>query len=372
MIYAHVSVCLVRFAILLPLAATGCASSSADHDQDSGCCPGGPDSNGTADGTSDAPIDVTCTDDGAGTARNGFPADFPELVDTGGSGAGEKIIGFGGDTTRGCAGNRAARKRRPIVLLHGNGVNATNPSFGMTHIAAMLRQAGYVDAEIWAPSYLGQNISSAEIPTPQRNNIDDVRRFADAVRAYLGVDRIDLVGHSLGCGQINGYLRGLQKNGSFNPAQHRFDAVGTVVCLGGALYGTGEGFLYDPEFNASGGFVAAGLAWTGVEDATPYGATAVAQMTVPSAGTLPGNRPYARVTSADDGSRRIHYVGIWSNGDIVDSGMPRTGGLQGADLVRGFDLPSTLPGALSAQLARHGHLVQNQPVFDAFVPYLDK
>jgi pimeloyl-ACP methyl ester carboxylesterase len=371
MTLAHVSVRTVRLAILVALGAWGCATSSTNHDEDGGCCASSPDGTGP-DGKPDGASDATCTDVGAGTARHGFPSDFPELVDSGGAGVGEIVAGFGGDTKRGCAGNRAAITRRPVVLLHGNGVHATHNNFGMTHIAAMLRHAGYADAEIWAPSYLGQNITSAEIPTPQRNNIDDVRRFADAVRTYLGVERIDLVGHSLGCGQINGFLRGLQPNGSFDPAQHRFDAVGTVVCLGGALYGTGEGFLYDPEFNTSGAFVAASLVWAGIEDATPYGATSTTQMMVPASGTLPGKRPYARVTAADDGSRRIYYVGIWSNQDIVESGMPHTGGLQGADLVAGFDLPSTLPGVLTPQLARHGHLVQNQAVFDAFVPYLDR
>lgn len=86
----------------------------------SDCC-GGPDAHGAPDGTSDS----TCTDVGAGTARHGFPSGFPELVDMGGSGLGEMIAGFGGDTTRGCAGNRAVITCRPVVLLHGNGVNAT-------------------------------------------------------------------------------------------------------------------------------------------------------------------------------------------------------------------------------------------------------
>jgi pimeloyl-ACP methyl ester carboxylesterase len=236
----------------------------------------------------------------------------------------------------------------------------------------MLREIGYVDAELWAPSYLGQDIQSAELPTPQRNNIDDVRRFLDAVRTYLGVDRVDVVSHSLGCGMVNGYLRGLQPDGSFQPDDDRFDAIGTVVCLGGALYGTGEGFLYEPEFSASGDFVAASLQWNGVEDATPYGAASTAEMTVPATGTLPGGRPYALATATDDGSRRLHYVGIWSDQDIVDSGLPHTGGLQGADLIAGFDLPTTLPGVLTPALARHGHLVQHQGVFDAFAPFLDR
>lgn len=319
---------------------------------------------------------VSDTDDSGhgslGAAAGGFPADFPVLVDSGGSGQGQVIGGFGGDVTTDQAGNRAQLAHRPVVLLHGNGTTAVNDNFGMHGIADKLRAAGYVDAEIWAPSYLGQDVHFAEIPIPQRNNIDDVRRFVDAVREYLGVDRVDLVGHSLGCGLVNGYLRGLGRFGSFQATNHRFDGVGTVVCLGGAMYGMGFGWLYEPEFNASGSFVAASLRWAGVEDATPYGATTTSEMIAPSSGTLPGNRPYRRVTSADNGSRRLYYVALFANGDLVESSLLHSGGLQGADLIAGFDLPSTLPGALTPQLARHGHLCHSQAVFDAFLPYLDR
>jgi pimeloyl-ACP methyl ester carboxylesterase len=359
-----------RLAFVLALVAPGCAAAGLGIG-------GGDDRGDAADAAADGAggddaLDPGCGDVQGGSARHGFPSDFPELVDSGGSGAGEMIEGFGGDVTRGCAGNRAALQHRPVVLLHGNGVHTLHEEFGMQRLAEMLRELGYVDAELWAPSYLGQHISSAELPTPQRNNIDDVRRFLDAVRTYLGVDRIDVVSHSLGCGMVNGYLRGLQPDGSFQPEDHRFDAIGTVVCLGGASYGTGEGILYEPEFSASGDFVAASLQWNGVEDATPYGAASTAEMTVPATGTLPGGRPYALATAADDGSRRLYYVAIWSNQDIVDSGMPHTGGLQGADLIAGFDLPSSLPGVLTPQLARHIHLVRNQGVFDAFAPFLDR
>jgi len=303
--------------------------------------------------------------------RNGYPGDFPELTDLGGFGAGETIQGFGGDTTTDRAGNRAAISHRPVILLHGNGTTATDETFGMTRLRDKLLAAGYTAAEIWAPSYLGQSVSSAETPTPYRNNIDDVRQFIDAVIDYLDVPRVDVIAHSLGCGMINGYLRGLASAGSFDAADHRIDRIGTVVCLGGALYGTGYGFLYQPEFDVGGTFTSAGLQWNGIEDATPYGATSEAQMIAPSTGQLPGNKPFKLATSDDDGSRRIYYVALWANGDVVDGSLPGACGLQGADLNQGFDLPDTMPGVLTAALARHAHLVDDQGVFDALLPYLD-
>lgn len=303
--------------------------------------------------------------------RNGYPGDFPELTDMGGFGAGEIIQGFGGDTTTDRAGNRSQVSHRPVILLHGNGATATDENFGMTDVRDKLLAAGYSAAEIWAPSYLGQDVSSAEVPTPHRTNIEDVREFVDAVIEYLDVPKVDVIAHSLGCGLINGYMRGLTSTGTFDPANHRIDRIGTVVCLGGALYGTGYGVLFQPEFDIGGVFTSALITWDGVEDPTPYGATSEAQMTAPSTGQIPGNRPFKLATSDDDGSRRIHYVALWANGDIVDSNLPNGCALQGADLNQGFDLPDTMPGVLTAALARHGHLLDDQGVFDALLPYLD-
>ena len=300
-----------------------------------------------------------------------FPCEFPPLIDSGGSGAGQAILGFGGDITVDRAGNRAAVRRRPVILLHGNGCHTEHENFGMLHVRDKLLAAGYSPAEIWAPSYLGQDITSAEMPTPHRANIDDVRSFIDAVLDYLAVDHVDVVSHSLGCGMINGYLRGMKVDGTFDHDDQRFDRVATVICMGGALYGTGYGMLYEPEFNVLGAFTGASLEWQGVEDATPYGATSTEEMTSPDQGLIPGSRPFRAVSAADDGSMRIHYVGLWAIGDLVDGNLTNAGGLQGADLNQGFVLPDTMEGVLTAQLARHMHLLHDQGVFDTFLTYLN-
>jgi pimeloyl-ACP methyl ester carboxylesterase len=338
-----------------------------------GWLPGCAGSRGEGGGGDDGPGDANPACGASLAAKNGFPGDFPELVDGGGFGQGATIIGFGGDTTTDRSCNRAALRRRPVILLHGNGASALHAQFGMVEVAEKLRAAGYVDAEIWAPSYLGQNVSSAETSTPYRNNIDDVRGFIDAVVEYLGVDQVDIVGHSLGCGMANGYLRGLKKDGTFDPALARLERVGTVVCLGGAIYGTGSGFLYQPEFDLDGAFVTASLTTAGVEDATPYGAASAAEMQGPATGgTLPKNRDFHATSTLDGGGRRIHWVALWAIGDIVDANLKNAGGLGGADLNRGFELSGSAPGVFTPQLAKHINLLHDQGVVDAFLPYLDR
>ncbi len=304
--------------------------------------------------------------------KNGFPGDFPEIVDSGGSGEGEPIQGFGGDTTTNRDGNRAALARRPVILLHGNGCNTEDERYGFTDVRDMLLAAGYVPAEIWAPSYLGQQISVAELPVPQRNNIEDVRHFIDAVLEYLDVPEVDVVAHSLGCGMINGYLRGLQPDGSFDADESRFDRVASVVCLSGALYGTGFGVAYEPEFNVLGSWVEDSLTWDGTEDATPFGASDVADMTAPESGTIPGSRAFRATTALDGGSRRIYYAAIWALDDVIDLYLENGSGLQGADLNIGLEMPDSMAGVPNPQLARHAYLLHEQIVVDTFLPFLDR
>jgi len=321
--------------------------------------------------------------------RHGFPGDFPEITDSGGNGAGEIVLGFGGDDTINREGNRRAVVQRPVILLHGNGATATfggslgggtTPVFGMETIRDRLLENGYVTAEVWAPSYLGQDVGWADTDNPTRNNMEDVRTFIDAVIEYLDVEKVDIVGHSLGCAMILGYQRGLAADGGFDAENHRLDRVGTAVCLGGASYGTtnipGVSLLYGPEFSGTSSWLTDLRSYDGVEDPTIFGASSLDDMIAPSRGTLPGSRPFRAVSSLDDGTRRVHYVALWAFDDLVESSCAwhlctNTGGLQGADLNQGFETGSSAEGVLSAELARHANLLQEEGVFLAYLPYLD-
>ena len=305
-------------------------------------------------------------------SRNGFPGDFPELVDSGGFGEGETLTGFGGYTSGDRDCNRARVVRRPVVLLHGNGATASHAAFGVRAIADRLYEEGYDEAEVWAVSYLGVSVSSAETMYPTRNNVDDIRRFIDAVMDYLDVDRIDLVGHSLGAVLINGYLRGLESSGDFDNDNHRMDAVGTVVMLGSANYGTGTGPLYTEEFDIFSGWLVESREFRGVDDDTPYGATDETDMVAPSLQTLPGLKSFKATSELDTGRRRIVYVSIWSRNDVVDLSYNNTSGLQGADLNEELTLPMTAPGVLTPTMARHANLLLRAEPFEAFFPYLDQ
>jgi pimeloyl-ACP methyl ester carboxylesterase len=138
---------------------------------------------------------------------NTLPADFPVIVD---ASLGKPIIGFG------AAG---PVERTPVIFVHGNNdtpfATACNPYGRMQAVAQYLADAGgYAASELWGLGYQGDQCDLLSDPTLRSGtahtttaNVDDLRRFAQAVIAYTGAKQIDIVGHSLGVIVAREWLR---------------------------------------------------------------------------------------------------------------------------------------------------------------------
>jgi pimeloyl-ACP methyl ester carboxylesterase len=272
----------------------------------------------------------------AGTAVSSyaFPKDF-----TG-------FSGFGGADNLDQTGNRAAVKRIPVILLHGNGGSATHNQWGMTAMRDMLYKQGYNPSEVWAVSYLNGGV---ELFGVHKNHINDVRNFIEAVKKYLGVQKVDIVSHSLGATMARAYLMGFQSSGKFDPAARRFDSVSTLVTLSGANDGLGP-YSMD-EFKTGSSFLQ-GLRIVGnVKDDSPFGSN--------SADYQKGDDK--EVTPIDN--NQVTYVAFWACGDFVDQQHSGTGALRGADINKGFSLGMSLTG--------HERIIKDPQVVSEFLPYLN-
>ena len=89
----------------------------------------------------------------------------------------------------------------------------------------------------WALSYLGSG--QRQLEDPYTSDIEDLRIFTDAVRSYLDIKCLDMVGHSMGCHLILCYLAGLKKQAApieWDQDQH-YANVGTIVLIDGAMRG---------------------------------------------------------------------------------------------------------------------------------------
>ncbi|MBC8752197.1 MULTISPECIES: chitobiase/beta-hexosaminidase C-terminal domain-containing protein [Paraburkholderia] len=279
---------------------------------------------------------------------NDFPADFSNP---------STLTGFGGDRSKTQAQHRALLKKTPVVLVHGNAGNSAHPKWGMVTMKGYLKGEGYQDCEIWAMDYLGENNSAQDISDPHRNHIEQFGLFVDGVRNYLGVNKLDFIAHSLGCGMVNAYLRGLQSNGQWDNSQQRLEVASTFVSLAGATYGLGSGSI--SEFKTGSEFEQQSHefknASQAIFDDSPDGENIAAEQEAPVTSWI-------AVTELDNDE--ITYVAFIAAADFVDVQNPDTGRRVGADLNRRFNLGSGLDG--------HEKIIKSQTVFDAFKAYLNK
>src|SRR5437879_5943412 len=146
----------------------------------------------------------------AATVGTTFPAGFPTIVD---ASLGVPVIGFGGAGPVG---------RTPVIFLHGNNdtpfPTACNPYGNVHDIAQYLADHGYALGELWGLGYQGDQCDTILSPTNKSSyahstvaNIPDLDRFVDAVLAYTGAKRVDIVGHSLGVTLARAWMKGEHK-----------------------------------------------------------------------------------------------------------------------------------------------------------------
>jgi pimeloyl-ACP methyl ester carboxylesterase len=274
-----------------------------------------------------------------------YPSDFPAPPDQGGPGAGQPVGGFGGNPAAVREDHREAVQRigkAPVLLVHGNGGAADTGRWDMLDLRRMLLGAGYTDELIWAPSYLGPG--TVDLLTPHTDNVGELRDFLDTVCAYLDVEVVDVIAHSLGCSLMYAVCRGLERRTapiSWGQPK-KWQRLGTFVALAGAFHGLGSGGL--GEWRTGGEFMNELLSETrggGGED--PFGAGKPQ-----TAGSAPHNITY--------------FCGV-ARGDFIDAQNPRTGLLAGA-INRNYDLGSGLDG--------HERIKESPLVFTDFLPLLNR
>jgi pimeloyl-ACP methyl ester carboxylesterase len=275
-----------------------------------------------------------------------FPDDFPVPEDQGGPGAGRPIGGFGGNPTADQAEHHGTVRRigkAPVLLIHGNAGSADTGDWDMLDLNRRLLAAGYSPELIWAPSYLGPGPGQFDGTAPHTNNVGEVRDFIHNVCAYLDVDVVDVVAHSLGCSLIYAIGRGLERRPtpiSWGQSK-RWHRLGTFVALDGAFHGLS--LFSQDEWGRNGEFMRELLTETeGGGGETPYTA---------------GNPQ----TPSPTPHHITYFCGVARGGaiDIQNSG---TGKLAGA-VNKSYNLGSGWPA--------HRKIKEDQVVFDDFLPLLN-
>lgn len=130
-----------------------------------------------------------------------FAADFPILQD---KEWGYRLGGWGG-IARG-----HPLRHHPVIFIHGNTGDADDWDEPGRSVRKRFLEAGYSSQELWALSYNGK--TTKELPpalqcrTDNETNIPDLAAFVQAVLAYTGAAKVDIIAHSLGVTIARGML----------------------------------------------------------------------------------------------------------------------------------------------------------------------
>lgn len=186
----------------------------------------------------------------------GFPADFPVPIDTS---TGEPLGGFGG--------GEGTLNHYPIIFIHGNNETALywrglsrlipllldlaagrlpqerfEPIPGGGPVRAIdvfqaFLDAGYTPRELWALSYLGPDGTNGDTVAIDVNNshvpnAQDVGNFVNAVLAYAGAEKVDIIAHSLGATVTREWIRS-----SLDKGENVLGKLDDLVLIAGPNHG---------------------------------------------------------------------------------------------------------------------------------------
>lgn len=107
-----------------------------------------------------------------------------------------------GGSTGGKTGDGDAVVNQPVIFIHGNGDSALGTGVvGMTGWSASLaafQSKGYKSSELYATTWGPADPLQSALQYHSRSHLERLRAFIQAVKAYTGASKVDIVAHSMG------------------------------------------------------------------------------------------------------------------------------------------------------------------------------
>jgi triacylglycerol lipase len=139
----------------------------------------------------------------ATSAQAQLTPDFQKWLDTHGYGTYDFARA---DVRGGSFGGRTSPRQRvrnePVIFIHGNSDSALGTGVkGLTGWRASIdyfEAHGYTSAELYATTWGPADLSQALLQTHSDAYLARLRAFIEAVKAYAGAKKVDIVAHSMG------------------------------------------------------------------------------------------------------------------------------------------------------------------------------
>jgi triacylglycerol lipase len=179
----------------------------------------------------------------ASAGRAQLTADFQNWLNANGYGGYD--FNYGGNSYGGRANSSDSVVNQPVIFIHGNSDSALGQSSVLTGWNSSLNYflaQGYKTSELYATTWGDANPSLAAYQYHSKPNLQKVRAFIQAVKAYTGAAKVDVVTHSMGVTLARKAILGGSGNdaangGAYNLGASITSSVDTFVGIAGANWG---------------------------------------------------------------------------------------------------------------------------------------
>ena len=154
------------------------------------------------------------------------------------------------DLSGGSYGGRASASdtvvNQPVIFIHGNSDKAIGTgSAGQTGWSASIeyfQSKGYKPSELYATTWGPASAAMSAYQYHSKTNVMKVRKFIEAVKAYTGAAKVDIIAHSMGVtlarkAILGGYATDALENGEYYIGPPLTSSVDTFVGIAGANLG---------------------------------------------------------------------------------------------------------------------------------------
>jgi len=117
------------------------------------------------------------------------------------NGYGSYDFNYGGNSYGGKASATDTVVNQPVIFIHGNSDSALGQSSALTGWNSSLNyflSQGYKTSELYATTWGDANPALSAYQYHSKPNLQKIRAFIQAVKAYTGAAKVDIVTHSMG------------------------------------------------------------------------------------------------------------------------------------------------------------------------------
>lgn len=150
-----------------------------------------------------------------------------------------------GNSYGGKANSSDSVVNQPVIFIHGNSDSALGQNSAFTGWNASInyfQSQGYKKSELYATTWGDADPSLAAYQYHSKPNLQKVRAFIQAVKAYTGAAKVDVVAHSMGVTLARKAILGGSGNDAANGGNYTLgspltSSVDTFVGIAGANWG---------------------------------------------------------------------------------------------------------------------------------------